>query len=218
MPVVAILNPKGGSGKSTSAVHIARQLLLEGERVVLIDTDPQGTARDWRAAGGESSPLPPVIGLDRPHAVASEVPVLRQAYDWIVIDGAAKLGKQSIEPVRTADLVLVAVQASAADLWGAAELVEAIQAKQQITDGQPQAAYLVTRAKRGTVLGREIERAASEVGLGLMTTRIHEREVYKKVVGEGVCAQDLAKDPDDPSAHEIKMLVREIRQMLGGVA
>ena len=50
MKVVALLNEKGGSGKSTIALNLACALHRQGRRVVLIDADPQGTARDWREA------------------------------------------------------------------------------------------------------------------------------------------------------------------------
>lgn len=49
MKVIAVLNQKGGSGKTTIATHLARALLLDGAAVLLVDSDPQGSARDWAA-------------------------------------------------------------------------------------------------------------------------------------------------------------------------
>ena|SRR5437660_433783 len=64
MQVIAVLNQKGGSGKTTIATHLARALQLDGHDVLLVDSDPQGSARDW-AAVREDQPVP-VVGLDRP--------------------------------------------------------------------------------------------------------------------------------------------------------
>ena len=64
MKVIAVLNQKGGSGKTTIATHLARGLQLQGHSVLLVDSDQQGSARDWRAVD-EDNPVP-VIGLDRP--------------------------------------------------------------------------------------------------------------------------------------------------------
>lgn len=49
MPVVSVLNQKGGSGKTTIATHLSRAFQLVGHDVLLIDSDPQGSARDWAA-------------------------------------------------------------------------------------------------------------------------------------------------------------------------
>ena len=67
MQVIAVLNQKGGSGKTTIATHLARALQLDGHDVLLVDSDPQGSARDW-AAVREDQPVP-VVGLDRPPSI-----------------------------------------------------------------------------------------------------------------------------------------------------
>lgn len=59
-----MLNQKGGSGKTTIATHLARALQLDGAAVLLVDSDPQGSTRDW-AAVREDQPLT-VVGIDRP--------------------------------------------------------------------------------------------------------------------------------------------------------
>ena len=48
--ILSILNPKGGSGKTTLSANLARALRNRGRSVLLVDTDPQGSARDWHAA------------------------------------------------------------------------------------------------------------------------------------------------------------------------
>ena len=68
MKVIAVLNQKGGSGKTTIATHLARALQLDGADVLLVDSDPQGSARDW-AAVREDQPVP-VVGIDRPPSSA----------------------------------------------------------------------------------------------------------------------------------------------------
>jgi chromosome partitioning protein len=62
--IIAVLNQKGGVGKTPLAVHIAAALAMQGARVLLVDADPQGSARDWAAARvGERFPA---VGPDRP--------------------------------------------------------------------------------------------------------------------------------------------------------
>ena len=61
--VISVLNQKGGAGKTTIAINLAHALFLDECKVLLVDSDPQGSLRNWnKFNGGE---LIPVIGLDR---------------------------------------------------------------------------------------------------------------------------------------------------------
>jgi len=87
MKVIAVLNQKGGSGKTTIATHLARALQLDGADVLLVDSDPQGSARDW-AAVKEDQPLT-VVGIDRP-TIDRDVKNVARKVDFVVIDGAPR--------------------------------------------------------------------------------------------------------------------------------
>ncbi len=67
MPIVSALNPKGGSGKTTISTNLARSLHERGQSVLMVDSDPQGSARDWHAAN-EANPVE-LVALDRPNNV-----------------------------------------------------------------------------------------------------------------------------------------------------
>lgn len=72
--VIAFLNQKGGTGKTTLSINIAHSLVLKNNQVLLVDADPQGSARDWAAARKEE-PLFSVIGIDRP-VIHKELPAI----------------------------------------------------------------------------------------------------------------------------------------------
>ena len=65
MPVLSVLNQKGGVGKTTLATSIAMVLAQMGKRVLLTDADHQGSALDWRAARGDSEAAFTVVGLPK---------------------------------------------------------------------------------------------------------------------------------------------------------
>ena len=78
--MIAVLNQKGGSGETTIATHLARALQLDGHDVLLVDSDPQGSARDW-AAVREDQPVP-VVGLDRVALKISYAAVVATGSRW----------------------------------------------------------------------------------------------------------------------------------------
>ena len=97
MKIIAVLNEKGGTGKSTVSTNLATSLHRAGKKVVLVDADPQGTARDWREASPEGADLPPVVALDRPQLLIGSLPTLA-GNDYVVIDGPAKAGDRGSKP------------------------------------------------------------------------------------------------------------------------
>ena len=119
MKVIAVLNQKGGSGKTTIATHLARALQLDGADVLLVDSDPQGSARDWSAVR-EDQPLT-VVGIDRP-TIDRDVKNVARKVDFVVIDGAPQAADLAVSAIKAADFVLITVQPSPYDIWATADL------------------------------------------------------------------------------------------------
>lgn len=208
MYVVALLNPKGGSGKSTLSACLAAGLAEAGESVLAVDTDPQGSLSDWQASDPEH-PIP-LIQIEKPNNLRT-LQDLAATYDWAVIDGAGRTEGLSGALVRLADLVLIPVQPSAFDLWATNDLVTAIHDRQELTGGQPRAGFLVSRAVVGTRLGKEVTEAVQELGLPLLRSRIHQRQAYPRATGEG---QTPLEGNDAAAKSEIRGLTREVKEML----
>lgn len=116
--VVAVQNPKGGCGKTTMAVNLARAVQLDGFDVVILDSDTQGTARDWRARSPEDYDGPRVQPATSPRQFGRLVEEHGAGVDVVVIDGSARLGEHTGTVVAVADVVLIPVQPTAFDLWG----------------------------------------------------------------------------------------------------
>lgn len=208
MYAIAVLNPKGGSGKSTLATCLARGLEDAGDSVLLVDSDPQGSARDWQAADPENPT--PLVAMDRPGNLKS-LPNMAQNYDWTVIDGAGRLEEIIREAVRIADLVLIPVQPSPYDIWAISDLVELVKSRQEVTDGQPIMGAVISRAIQGTVLDREVTEALEELGLEYLDARTHQRQVYARSVNDG--RTPLEAEPKGKGAEEVQAIAAEVRSL-----
>jgi chromosome partitioning protein len=208
MKVIAVLNQKGGSGKTTIATHLARALQLDGADVLLVDSDPQGSARDW-AAVREDQPLT-VVGIDRPTIDRDLKHVARK--DFVVIDGAPQAADLAVSAIKAADFVLIPVQPSPYDIWAAADLVELVKQRIELTDGRLQAAFVVSRAIKGTRIGGEITDALIGYGLPVLDSRITQRVSYPGTAAIGTTV--LEAEPDSDAAAEIRALANEIKQKL----
>ncbi|OQP81261.1 peptide transporter [Xanthomonas phaseoli pv. syngonii LMG 9055] len=208
MQVIAVLNQKGGSGKTTIATHLARALQLDGADVLLVDSDPQGSTRDW-AAVREDQPLT-VVGIDRPTIDRDLKNVARK--DFVVIDGAPQAADLAVSAIKAANFVLIPVQPSPYDIWATADLVELVKQRIEVTDGKLQAAFVVSRAIKGTRLGAEVTEALNGYGLPVLESRITQRVSYPGTAAVGSTVMDA--EPDCDAAAEVRALANAIKQKL----
>ena len=204
MKVIAVLNQKGGAGKTTIATHVATALRLAGHTVLLVDSDPQGSARDW-AAAREDHPMP-VVGMDRPtieRDLKSIAPV-----DFVIIDGAPQAADLAVSAIKASDFALIPVQPSPYDIWATSDLVDLVKQRIEITDGKLQAAFVVSRAITGTNIGKEVSGILEGYNLPVLQSRVHQRVDYPGTAAGG--STILEDFPGSPGAREIQELTNEL--------
>ena len=205
--VIAVLNSKGGSGKTTLSTNLAGSLHRRGHRVLIVDSDPQGSARDWYESQPDEADLPSVVGVDRP-TLHKTVPTLADRFDFIVIDGAAKLEQVTASAIKAADFVLIPVRHSGFDLWAVESLVESIEARRMVTDGRPGAAFVVSCQSQGTRLARSVDAALNAFGLPVFQARTSQRVAYEEAGGAGLTVLDL--EGRSKAAAEVEAITSEL--------
>jgi chromosome partitioning protein len=207
MPVIGVVNQKGGSGKTTIATHLARAFQLMGKEVLLIDSDPQGSASDW-AAAKEEQPVT-VVGVARP---TLERDVKKIAREITIIDGAPRLKDLAVSAVKASDLVLIPVQPSPYDVWATADLAELVKQRIEITEGALKAAFVASRVIAGTRVGKEIFEILAGYELPVLKSAMTQRLIFSSSARSGETALDL--EPNSQASLEVKKLAAEVLGLL----
>ncbi|MBD2054465.1 AAA family ATPase [Oculatella sp. FACHB-28] len=202
---LSIQNQKGGVGKTTLAIHISHVLALTRARVLLVDADPQGSARDWAAAREDKPPFS-VIGLDRP-TLHRDLPPLAKDYDHVVIDGPPRVSDLARSAIIAADLVVVPIQPSPYDVWAANEVIKLIQ-EASVFKENLKSVFVINRRIVNTAIGRDVGAALAEYSLPVLKTVISQRVGFAESAAAGQTVLDT--DPKGAAAREILALTKEI--------
>ncbi len=210
--VIAVANLKGGCGKSTVAVNLACELASNGDGVLLLDNDSQGTASHWITHGrlpirGEFMPLENGEDGDR---LVRVVAAARDRY--VVLDAPAHVGAATQAAGKIADLVLIPVTASGVDLVATETVVELIRRARSLRgNGAPSCLIVPSKIDRRTDAGRQIleqlQRFGEPVG-----PAVHQRTAFADAFSAGQWIGDYA--PQSAAHYDISSLAIAVKRIL----
>lgn len=208
MIVVSFLNQKGGVGKTTLAVHIAHALAQSGQRVLLVDADPQGSALDW-AASRRGDPMFAVAGLPRP-SIHKELPALAKGYDLVLIDGPPRVYDVARSAIMASDVVLIPVQPSPYDVWAAKEIVDLLH-EAGVFKPHLKSAFVINRKIVNTALGRDVVEALAEYPIPVLKAAVCQRVALAESAAQGQTVFETS--PVNPAGNEILELLDELIEL-----
>jgi chromosome partitioning protein len=211
MPILAVLNLKGGVGKTTLSTNIAACLTAQDQRVLLIDADSQASALDWHNARDEEDSFP-VVGIPKP-TIHKDIEKISVGYDWVIIDGPPHANAVAKSAIAAADVVLIPVQPSPYDVWASREIVALIEEVKVLKDDL-KAAFVVNRKIVGTAIGRDVSTALADYPIGVMKASICQRVGFAESAGSGRALVET--DKSGQGAREVKALVKELTEMIDG--
>jgi chromosome partitioning protein len=181
--IVALLNQKGGVGKTTLALHLAGRWASHGARVLVVDADPQGSALDWSAERAREG-LPRlfgVVGLPR-DLLHIDLPEVSRGYDRVVIDGPPRMGVITRSALIAAELVLIPATPSPLDGWASAEMLRLL-GEARVYRADLPARLVLNRCAARTVIARETAADLAD----------HDPPVLSSCIGQRIAFADAAR-------------------------
>jgi chromosome partitioning protein len=201
MKTVAILSQKGGSGKTTVAVHLAVCAELNKKTAAIIDLDPQASAIEW--ASRREAETPEVIT-----ATPEQLPgFLKQAKengaDLAIIDTAPHSDRAAIVAAGLADLILIPCRPSAFDVAAIGTTLNLL----KLSNAIDRAAILLNAAPSRGIMTETAAAGLSEI-IPVVPIYIHQRAAYSHAINGGHSVEEY--EPNGKASDEIRALYKWI--------
>ena len=211
MSVIVIANQKGGCGKSTTAVHLARWLANRGSenRVCVVDADAQRSSSIWLNALPAQEQPSEVEVIGDSDGILDSVPEIAKAFDWVIVDcpgGILEVGRAAL---LRADCVFVPIQPTGLDIRSAADSTKLIKQAQSVRNGPPQTVTFISRGKRNTKSKAMAQSILEKLGFPVMKTVIHQKEDVAALFGKRTTAFDTKGRALSEAAREYDHLFTE---------
>lgn len=200
----AVVNQKGGVGKTTLAMNLAAGLARRG-RCAVLDADPQGSASLW-SSGADRFPVTVVEGADDPVA---GVAALSVENDFVVVDCPPSVAAAGVNAVLGgADVLLIPVLPSPMDLWASTRLEEMVAAARQRRP-DIRAYLVVNQIEPRNAMSRAMETTMKEFSIPVLGQGLARRASYRHAALEGCSVYDLGAR-GRAAADEIEAIIQEM--------
>jgi chromosome partitioning protein len=186
--VIAVINQKGGTGKTTLALNLAAGLARRAATAIA-DADPQRSISQWVAMGGNEDALPRVTQVG--DSAAAVISHLKKNHRYVVVDCPPAVQGAAIEEIMASvDWVLIPVLPSPLDLWASVEMAALVNEAQK-KNRTLQAWLVLNQVETRNALSRVMQQAVAEFDVPLLQASIQRRAAYRSAAVEGISVYAL---------------------------
>jgi chromosome partitioning protein len=192
MPVIAFTNPKGGAGKTTSALLLASELASRGATVSILDADPEKWISQWGALPGRPANVTIVSDITE-DTIVDQIEAAAAEAQFVVIDLEGTASLMVANAIGMSDLVIIPTQGSSMDAKGAAKTIRLIRNQARMARRDIPHAVLLTRTS-AAVASRAIRNVRDQLdqgGIPVFDASIVERAAYRDILDYGGLLADL---------------------------
>lgn len=193
MQRIVVLNPKGGSGKTTLAINIASYFALRGDSTLLIDRDPQGSATRWLRK--RKAPQPEIRGIatferDQRTTLAWQMRVPEGTTKIVVDSPAAVEGRALPELTRDAHKIIVPVLPSDIDIHAASRCIADLLLVAKIKRAENRIGVIANRVRKNTLMFQSLMRFLEKLDIPVVAT-IRDSQNYVRAAEQGVGIHEM---------------------------
>ena len=173
MQRIVVLNPKGGSGKTTIAINVASHYAQCGERLVMMDYDPQGSSAHWLSKRQDNQPhIALIAAFERDPRITRAFQLrIPQGTDRVVVDTPAALEANEIpDLIRGADKILVPVLPSDIDIHACSRCVQNLLLVAKVRRDENRLGIIANRVRRNTLIYQSLTRFLATLGIPIVAT------------------------------------------------
>lgn len=210
--IIGLVQVKGGAGRSTIATNLAGELARTATTALLDCDMPQGTSASWAAIREKVRPSDRFIAdtVKSHRELVEKVEKLRDKADYIILDGPPRIAEVARTILLLADVTLIPIGASAAEVWATNDMLELVNEAKKVR--KVDARILWTRFRGYTRLAQELAEEADKVlKLPSMKAVLGYRVAYAEAIGQGLTAAELQ---DANAREEVVRLVVEVKRLL----
>ncbi|SFT26665.1 ParA family protein [Methylobacterium sp. yr668] len=193
MPVIAFANPKGGSGKSTSALLLATELAVKGASVTIIDADPERWISQWAKLPGKPENVA-IISDVTEESIVDAIDSAEREAAFVIVDLEGTASLLVANTIGMADLVVIPTQGSSMDAKGAAKTIRLIRNSEKLSRRRIAHAVLLTRTGAAVTSRalRNVQEQLQAGGIEMFETAVVERAAFKDLFDFGGTLSGLA--------------------------